>query len=137
MAAEDLKGDGQDKAVSMDRQYVLLKARDALEKINEESGVKEWKANRNIKGDRCRSWMDGRFLMGTFNTGRRPNDSKPDVVVEGGYGGLSGLRTDEPGMNCSFMDGSVHFVKVGIDAKVWKALSTRGGGEVVNSDDIN
>ncbi len=30
------------------------------------------------------------------------------------------------------MDGSVHFVKDSIDARVWSALGTRMGGEVVD-----
>jgi hypothetical protein len=130
-----LKGDDQNKAVTMQRQYVSPTARDALQRLNDNSGVKEWKANRNVRGDRCRSWMDGHFLMGTFNTARRPNDSKPDVVVDGGYGGLSGLRSLEKGVNVGFCDSSARFVNANIDAKIWKALSTRAGGESTNPDD--
>jgi type II secretory pathway pseudopilin PulG len=37
-------------------------------------------------------------------------------------------------VNVSYMDGSVHTVPDSVDLKVWQALSTRAGGENVNSD---
>ena len=48
------------------RQYVLLK-KDALKGIKDDAGVQDFKDDKNIAGDRCASWMDGRFLQGTFN----------------------------------------------------------------------
>ncbi|AMV35962.1 DUF1559 domain-containing protein [Planctomyces sp. SH-PL62] len=38
------------------------------------------------------------------------------------------------GVNVSFCDGSVHFIKDSISAPTWFALGTRAGGEVVSSD---
>ena len=38
------------------------------------------------------------------------------------------------GVGVVFCDGSVHFIKTSIDYKVWSALGTRAGGEVVNLD---
>ena len=40
MIAETLKGDGGDKAVDVGRQYVLLKNKDALKDLKDESGVR-------------------------------------------------------------------------------------------------
>ena len=136
MICETLKGDGQNRAVTVQRQYVVLKARDALEKLNDQSGVKEWKANKDIRGDRCASWMDGRFLQGTYTATREANSMKPDVAVDGGYGGLSSMRTLSDVLNCAFCDGSVHAIRVKIDPKVWKLLSSRADGQVINSDDF-
>ncbi|MCH7990121.1 MAG: DUF1559 domain-containing protein, partial [Planctomycetes bacterium] len=34
------------------------------------------------------------------------------------------------GVNCLFMDGSVRFLADEIDLNVWRALSTRAGGEL-------
>ncbi|HZU37577.1 MAG TPA: DUF1559 domain-containing protein [Gemmataceae bacterium] len=134
---ETLKGDGQKKAVTVERQYVVLKARDALDKINDNSGVNEWKASKNIRGDRCASWMDGRFLQGTFTATRRINDPKPDAAVEGGLGGLSALRSLDGVVSVAFCDGSVHAVKATIDLKVWKLLSSRADGQPIpQSDDF-
>ncbi len=136
MAGETLKGDGVNRKGSVQRQYVVLKARDALDKINANSGMKEWNAGQNIRGDRGASWMDGRFLQGTFNSGRRPNDPKPDVAVDGNYGGLSSLRTLTNGVSAAFCDGSVHFVRNTIDAKVWQYLAGRADGQMINSNDF-
>jgi prepilin-type N-terminal cleavage/methylation domain-containing protein/prepilin-type processing-associated H-X9-DG protein len=38
------------------------------------------------------------------------------------------------GVNCLFMDGSVHFIKSSVSFMAWYALATPGGGEVVSSD---
>jgi prepilin-type N-terminal cleavage/methylation domain-containing protein len=38
------------------------------------------------------------------------------------------------GINAVFADGSVHFIRYDIDVKVYRALGTRNGGEVVSPD---
>jgi prepilin-type processing-associated H-X9-DG protein len=40
------------------------------------------------------------------------------------------------GANAVFADGSVHFLKVGLDIRVLAALVTRAGGELVSADDF-
>ena len=40
----------------------------------------DWKNDKNIAGDRCASWMDGRFLQGTFTGTRVHNDEKTAVT---------------------------------------------------------
>src|SRR5262249_21571689 len=70
---ETLKGDGVMKSLDVKRQHVLLKKED-LKGIKGEAGVQEWKDGKNIAGDRCASWMDGRFLQGTFTGTRALND---------------------------------------------------------------
>src|SRR5262249_17044954 len=88
---ETLNGDGQTKAADVKRQYVLLKKED-LKATGLNTGVKYFKDNKNIAGDRCASWMDGRFLQGTFNARLMPNDERPDVSC-GGVSGVSTLRS--------------------------------------------
>jgi prepilin-type processing-associated H-X9-DG protein len=45
--------------------------------------------------------------------------------------------SDHPGgVNLSFGDGSVRFVKDTINLAVWRALSTRNGGEIVSGSDL-
>ena len=133
MIGETLKGDGGTKAVDVKRQYVLLKDKDALKNFNDESGEQEWKDNKNISGDRCASWMDGRFLQGTFTGTRKINDERPDVNCDYA-GGLSGLRTMGIGVNTAFCDGSVRQINVTIDPKVWKLLISRDDGQVIPAD---
>jgi prepilin-type N-terminal cleavage/methylation domain-containing protein/prepilin-type processing-associated H-X9-DG protein len=134
MIGETLKGDGGDKAVDVKRQYVLLKDKDALKNLKDESGVQDWKDGKNISGDRCASWMDGRFLQGTFTGTRGINDERPDVSCDYA-GGLSGLRTLTDGVNVAFCDGSVHYVKKGIKFDVLKLLISRDDGQVIPNSD--
>jgi type II secretory pathway pseudopilin PulG len=133
MIGETLKGDGMEKAVDVRRQHVALKA-EALKNLNDDSGVQDWKDNKNIAGDRCASWIDGRFLQGTFTGTRLLNDPRPDVNCAG-QGGLSALRSLDDMVAIAMCDASTRFVnakKIKLDT--WKALLTRGGGEVVPFD---
>jgi hypothetical protein len=131
MIGETLKGDGGTKAVDVRRQHVKLDEK-ALKDLKDDSGVQDWKDNKNIAGNRCASWMDGRFLQGTFTATRMPNDVKPDVDC-GGAGGLSGLRSMQEHINTAFCDGSVRSMQINkIKMDTWKALVTRNGGEVID-----
>lgn len=48
---------------------------------------------------------------------------------------LIGASSNHPGgVNVSFLDGSVRFVKNTINAVTWRALATKAGGEVVSAD---
>jgi len=134
MAGETLKGDAMVKATDMRRQHVLLK-KEALKGIKENTGVDEWKNDKNIAANRCGSWMDGHFLQGTFSGTRSINEAKPDVSC-GGAGGLSGLRSATSTTNISICDGSVRAVNTTVKLSVWKALATRNGGEVIGPDDF-
>ncbi len=132
MIGETLKGDGSVRAVDVKRQHVVLK-KDDLKGLNADAGVQEFKDDKKIAADRCASWMDGRFLQGTFTGTRVANDPKPDVTCEG-FGGLSGLRTNDSLVNIAMCDGSVRAVNVKIEMATWKALATRNGGEVIPGD---
>ena len=114
------------------RQYVLLKKED-LKGTGADTGVKYFKDNKNIAGDRCASWMDGRFLQGTFNGRLRPNDERPDVSC-GGVSGVSALRSFESYVLVGMCDGSVRTVSTAISHKTWKAAITPNGGEVLGND---
>ena len=98
----------------MKRQYVAFK-KDALKDLKEDSGVADWKADKMIAADRCASWMDGRFLQGTFTGTRVANDEKPDVNCEG-IGGLSGLRSLTETLSVGMADGSVRVDHKGLVA---------------------
>src|SRR5262249_37088758 len=129
MAGETLKGDSGMKATDLRRQYVLLK-KDALDGIKPETGAEDWKDNKHIAGDRCGSWMDGRFLQGTFSGNRGINDEQPDVSCAG-LGGFSGLRSMDRVTNVAICDGSVRTVAQTIKLETWKALAGRNDGIVI------
>jgi prepilin-type processing-associated H-X9-DG protein len=124
---ETLKGDGGTRAQDVHRQHVRL-GKDAVKDLKQESGVSDWKAGKHIAGNRCASWMDGRFLQSTFTGTRVFNDSRPDVDC-GGAGGLSGLRGFERGANVAFCDGHVSFVRGNIELNTWRLLTGRNDGQ--------
>ncbi len=133
MIGETLKGDGSTRATDVKRQYVKL-GKDALDGLKEQTGVEDFKKNRHIAGDRCASWMDGRFLQGTFTGTLVPNDPRPDISC-GGLGGTSALRSFTPTVNLAFCDGSVRAVMAGkIKLETWKLLVDRNDGQVINFD---
>ena len=132
LAAETLKGDGSTKAEDVRRQYVLLK-KDALKGIKDDAGADPFHNNQNLAGDRCASWMDGRFLQGTFNSRLKLNDKWFDVSC-GGAGGVSSMRSFESGVVAALCDGSVRFVSNDVSITTWRSASTRNGGEVLGSD---
>jgi type II secretory pathway pseudopilin PulG len=130
---ETLKGDGSDKAEDVRRQYVLLK-KDALKGVTPDTGASYWKENDKIAGDRCASWMDGRFLQGTFNGKLKPNDERPDANC-GGEGGVSTLRSLNDQIAVGLADGSTRF----IDAKkisftTWTYAIDPADGNVLGPD---
>jgi type II secretory pathway pseudopilin PulG len=129
---ETLKGDGKTDAVDVRRQYVLLK-KEELKNTGPNTGVPYFKDNKNIAGDRCASWMDGRFLQGTFNGKLRPDDERPDVSC-GGVSGVSALRSYQNLVLVGIMDGSVRTVSTSFSHKTWKAALTPSAGDILGSD---
>ncbi|HWG44900.1 MAG TPA: DUF1559 domain-containing protein [Gemmataceae bacterium] len=129
---ETLKGDGKTKATDVKRQYVLLKKED-LKATGPKSGVKYFKDNKNIAGDRCASWMDGRFLQGAFNGRLTPNDERPDVSC-GGISGVSALRGFEPFALVALGDGSVRTVAATISKTTWQYAVDPADGMPLGAD---
>jgi hypothetical protein len=132
ITGETLKGDGKTKAVTVKRQYVLLKKED-LKAAGPNTGVKYFKDGKNIAGDRCASWMDGRFLQGTFNGRLLPNDARPDVSC-GGVSGVSALRSFEDFVLVGLADGHVRTMRNSISDTTWKAAMTPAGRDLLGPD---
>jgi prepilin-type processing-associated H-X9-DG protein len=65
--------------------------------------------------------------------------STPDGVSRLGPCALNCTNDHEayshPGANAVFADGSVHFLKTGMDIRILARLMTRAGGEVVSEGD--
>jgi type II secretory pathway pseudopilin PulG len=133
MVGETLKGDGKEKAEDVRRQYVLLKKED-LKTVTPDTGASDWKDGKNITGDRCASWMDGRFLQGTFNGKLKPNDERPDVSC-GGEGGVSTLRSLDDQVAVGLADGSARFVNAKkISFTTWTYALDPNDGMPLGSD---
>jgi type II secretory pathway pseudopilin PulG len=133
MVGDMLKGDGGTKAVTVQRQYVVL-GKDALKGIKPDAGVADFKDNKHIAGDRCACWIDGRFLQGTFNGALRPNDTRPDVSCAGA-GGVSALRSLDDTVYVVMCDATARPVNAKkISHKTWQAAMTHNNGDLLGDD---
>jgi prepilin-type N-terminal cleavage/methylation domain-containing protein len=85
------------------------------------------------QGARGVCWIDGTEFMTGFNTYQPPNSKIPDVVGHG-IGWVTARSFHPGGVLVLTGDGSVKFIKDTVNLAVWRALSTRAGGEVISSD---
>ncbi len=84
----------------------------------------------NIDGKGRGSWIWGREHMTTFNTYMAPNNQNPDVH-RNGFGWFAPRSQHPGGVQLGLADGSVRFVAETINLTTWRALGTKGGGEVL------
>jgi prepilin-type N-terminal cleavage/methylation domain-containing protein/prepilin-type processing-associated H-X9-DG protein len=101
-----------------------------------------WKAaaSGNVDQQRGENWAHGCMCMTLFNTIGTPNDFG-DAWTHCSRTG-SGARSDinsadsyhPGGVNVTMADGSVKFIKDSVNPVTWYALGTKGGGEVISSD---
>jgi len=81
-------------------------------------------------GDRCASWIWGLQTRTLFDTFLPINSLTPDCSAHG-MGWYAARSMHPGGVNCLFGDGGVRFAHQNIDLALWRAMSTRKGGEVV------
>lgn len=98
----------------------------------------------NVRERRGFSWANGEYRCALFNNYYAPNASRPDCMAArsslsediairfAGYGWRAARSRHPGGVNGVMADGSVHWFNDEIDLVVWKALSTRAGGESVS-----
>jgi prepilin-type N-terminal cleavage/methylation domain-containing protein/prepilin-type processing-associated H-X9-DG protein len=89
------------------------------------------------------SWFLSGFHFTLYNHCNTPNAGLMDCVFDDHnetvyeryiHEGVMTARSRHPGgVNALFMDGSVKFARDAVNLAVWRALSTRSGGEVVGS----
>jgi prepilin-type processing-associated H-X9-DG protein len=95
-------------------------------------------------------WQAGRYVPGPFSVGGPWASNANPVTIAGASadgGSLGGGRVPSTaptigsrtastrgGCNFLFADGSVHFLRAGMDIRVLATLATRAGGEVVPAD---
>jgi prepilin-type processing-associated H-X9-DG protein len=92
---------------------------------------KPWRAGRPVPGGYVSGgvWVSGTLMFGQGST--------PDGATKPGPCAINCTNDREVysfhpgGANAVFADGSVHFLKAGIDIRVFAGLVTRAGGEVV------
>jgi len=82
---------------------------------------------------RGNTWASASHLSGFFNAYLPPNSDRSDCIVHFRFspGWVAARSRHAGGVNVALADGSVRFVGDSVDLTVWRALSTRSGGEVV------
>jgi prepilin-type processing-associated H-X9-DG protein len=93
----------------------------------------------NYQQPRGFQWVSGEIRCASYNHYLTPNtreyDCVTNIIVPGPQqftaAGFKAARSNHPGgANVCLADGSVRFVRDGVDPLTWRALSTRAGGEV-------
>ncbi len=88
-------------------------------------------------------WQTGSPGLSVFNTIVTPNSTqyqwsscRTDCSTCGAdFGDYHSANSSHPGgVNASFADGSVHFIKSSISPITWWSLGTKAGGEAISSD---
>jgi prepilin-type N-terminal cleavage/methylation domain-containing protein/prepilin-type processing-associated H-X9-DG protein len=85
------------------------------------------------QGDGGGSWMIPGAIYTAFYASAPPNSRVPDCGISGINNGLGifAARSYHPGgVNAVMADGSIHWFTSGIDARIWRSLGTRAGGEI-------
>jgi prepilin-type N-terminal cleavage/methylation domain-containing protein/prepilin-type processing-associated H-X9-DG protein len=80
------------------------------------------------------SWFDGNYLNALYNHYLTPNAGRPDCTAYHNPGWKAARSFHPGGVVLLFCDGHAAFVKDSVDPRPWRAISTRGGGEVVPAD---
>lgn len=87
--------------------------------------------SRGWRGQRGAGWIHGREYWTAYHHYHNPNSNVPDMGTCG-YGIFAARSYHVGGVHTLLCDGSVRFVSENIDLKLWRALGTRAGGEVVS-----
>jgi prepilin-type processing-associated H-X9-DG protein len=85
------------------------------------------------------SGCDSAAALVGAHSGPSPNERPPVIHPPNSpHGHVDQMASEHPGgCNVLFVDGSVRFIKSGINPKVWAALSTRAGGEPIAPGDLD
>lgn len=85
------------------------------------------------------SWMVGTLVHANYNHVSPPNPAYADCshrVFNRPLGNFAARSQHPGGVNVGMSDGSVRFVRNGIALPVWRAIATKGGGEVIPSGEF-
>jgi prepilin-type N-terminal cleavage/methylation domain-containing protein/prepilin-type processing-associated H-X9-DG protein len=79
------------------------------------------------------AWWDGNYLNTLYSHYLTPDADRPDCITYHNPGWKAARSLHPGGVNALLCDGHVQFVKGSVDPRVWRAASTRAGGEIVPS----
>jgi prepilin-type N-terminal cleavage/methylation domain-containing protein/prepilin-type processing-associated H-X9-DG protein len=82
------------------------------------------------------SWWDGNYQNALYNHYLAPNATRPDCIVYHNPGWKAARSFHPGGVNVLYCDGHVVFAKDTVDLRIWRAVATRAGGEVISADSL-
>jgi prepilin-type N-terminal cleavage/methylation domain-containing protein/prepilin-type processing-associated H-X9-DG protein len=82
------------------------------------------------------SWWDGNYQNTLYNHYLAPNATRPDCIVYHNPGWKAARSFHPGGVNVLYCDGHVVFAKDTVDLRIWRAVATRAGGEVISADSL-
>jgi len=93
-------------------------------------------------GQAGKYWMGGRYNDTMYNHVATPNWDRTDCSVSGtetplapiAIGCVSASSNHPQGVHVLMLDGATRFVKRSVQLSLWRSLSSRGGGEVLDQD---
>jgi prepilin-type processing-associated H-X9-DG protein len=93
----------------------------------------------NVSNRRGFMWASGEMRCASYNHYYTPNSATYDCVNNDATTYMSmALRAARSnhtgGVNVAFGDGSVRFVSQGVSLPTWRALATRGDGDIPGND---
>ncbi|MEI7924037.1 MAG: DUF1559 domain-containing protein [Planctomycetota bacterium] len=84
------------------------------------------------------TWLFGSPTTTMYNHVSGINTRHGDCIADGStvYVNMTSARSQHPGgVNVGMADGSVRFVRNGVELQVWRALGSKAGGEAFSNDD--
>jgi prepilin-type processing-associated H-X9-DG protein len=84
-------------------------------------------------GSHAIAWIWGQTPQTFFNTHHLPNAPVPDCTSNG-QGWFKSSSLHPGGVNALYGDGSVRWVRGSVSLRIWRAMSTRAGSEVVSAE---
>lgn len=144
--SERLQGYGSETSYHRGRDFWYSGIWDLRRPSNSDEAVKACAALGSGRPDwwhaAGRSWTSGRYADTLYNHVAPPNWDGMDCSLNVPFGkpgdisaGVITARSlHSGGVNALVMDGSVRFIKQGINHQVWRALGSRSGGEVLSAD---
>jgi prepilin-type N-terminal cleavage/methylation domain-containing protein len=105
--------------------------------LRPDSGHSEWEDGNTSQAGFTTAWPPNKVTPGNFS-GTKVADTDLIAIREenGGptFAAVTARSYHPVGVNVLLGDGSVRFIKNGIDGSVWRSLGTVNGGEVISSD---
>jgi len=80
------------------------------------------------------AWFDGNYLNTLYNHHLTPNSPRPDCIVYHNPGWKAARSLHPGGAHALHADGHVAFTRDTVAPAIWRAISTRAGGEVISAD---